>query len=195
MSRKTWPAAVTAALFCLGVAAAAGEVPRAARLMQESGNQFLAAKKYADAVDSYFQALESYPDYPEAHYNLAITFLKGSKEYRLARHHFEKYLELSPEALDREDVQALVTTLADRAPPLDPKEQQVLRVVGGRLLVSGTGWVRPGDRIVVGEPGKAPSARLMAQYVYPDCVLTERVWNDRNLDALKPGLVASLPEL
>ena len=161
--------------------------------VQETGNQFLAAKKYADAIDSYFQALESYPDYPEAHYNLAVCFLRGSKEYRLARHHFEKYLELSPKASDREDVQALVATLAERVPPLDPQAREVVSVVGGRLLVGGTDWVRVCDRIEVGETGKSPNARLLAQYVYPDCVLTERVWSDRSLETLKPGLMASLP--
>jgi tetratricopeptide (TPR) repeat protein len=193
MSGKTGPAVLVAALCLAALSAVGSDVPRSARMMRESGNQFLAAKKYADAVDSYFQALEICPDYPEAHYNLAIAFLKGSKEYRLAKHHFEKYLDLSPEAADREDVQALVVTLADRVPLLDPESRQVLRVVGGRLLVSGTEWVRAGEHLEVGETGKAPATRLMAQYVYPDCVLTERVWNDRSLDTLKPGLVASIP--
>jgi tetratricopeptide (TPR) repeat protein len=169
------------------------QIPRPVRRIHETGNQFLAAKKYADAIDSYFQALESYPDHPEAHYNLAVCFLRGSKEYRLARHHFAKYLELSPESKDREDVQALVATLAERAPPLDPEARQVVSVVCGRLLVSGADWVRVGGRIEVGEIGKSPSARLFAQYVYPDCVLTERVWSDRSLETLKPGLMASLP--
>lgn len=193
MNGKAWFGPALAALALAAVSALGGEIPRSARLMQESGNQFLAAKKYADAVDAYFQALESYPDYPEAHHNLAVCFLRGAKEYRLARHHFEKYLELSPGAPDLDDVRALAATLAERVTPLDPGSREVVSVVGGRLLVSGTAWARPGDRIEVGEAGKTPQARLLAQYVYPDCVLTERVWSDRSLESLRRGLVASLP--
>ena len=182
-------------LVLLGVlyafsAVGAAEIPRSARLMKDGGNQFLAAKKYADAIDSYFQALDIYPDFAEAHYNLGVAFLKGYKQLGLARHHFQRYLELSPGAPDAESVRALVSSLGDRVQPTPSARGQVLGVVGGRLLVSGSEWVKSGTRIDVAERGKQPCASLTADYVYPDCVLTQRVWDEKTLDALKPGLVA-----
>ncbi|GAB4250000.1 tetratricopeptide repeat protein [Deferrisoma sp.] len=170
--------------------APAADVPRSARLMKEAGNQFLAAKRYADAIDCYLQALEIVPDYPEAHYNLGVAFLKGFRAYRLARYHLERYLELDPTAPDREAVEALVTTLAQKETPLPKEPGRVLAVIGGRILVSGGNWVKKGDEIEIQEESGEPCACLLADYVYPDCVLTQRILDDETLGKVQPGLVA-----
>jgi len=183
--------AVAALSLCLiALSASAGDIPRAARLMKESGNQFLAAKKYADAVDSYLQALQICPDYPEAHYNLGVSFLKGYKAFKLAGYHFQRYLEVSPTAPDRESVSALVSSLAERTPPTTGGARTVVGIVGGRLLVAGAGWAKAGDRIDVAEKGKDPCVRLIADYVYEDCVLTQRVWDEKTLETIKLGVLA-----
>lgn len=189
---KTISAVVVAGcLSLLAVSASAGDVPRAALLMKETGNQLLAAKKYADAIDSYFQALEICPDYPEAHYNLGVSFLKGYKALKLARYHFQRYLLLAPAAPDRESVSALVGSLSERTSPTADGDRTVLKVVGGRLLLAGGGWVKTGERIEVPENGKSPRVCLVAGYVYPDCVITQRVWDEKTLEAIKPGLLAA----
>ncbi|MBI5015070.1 MAG: tetratricopeptide repeat protein [Deltaproteobacteria bacterium] len=189
---RTRQVLVAALSICLlTLSATAGDIPRAANLVKETGNQFLSAKRYADAIDSYFQALEICPDYPEAHYNLGVSFLKGYKAFKLARYHFQRYLDLSPTADDRESVLALVNSLAEHTTRPPDGDRTVVEVVAGRLLVSGTGWVKQGDRIEVAEKGKDPCACLIADYVYPDGVLTQRVWDERTLETIRPGLLAA----
>lgn len=178
------------ALVLLAGAALGAEVPRSARMMKDSGNQFLAAKKYADAIDAYLQALQIYPDYADPHYNLGVAFLRGCKALNLARYHFQRYLDLSPHAADREEVSALVASLSERASTAPVAPRTVLQVVAGRLLVGGGDWVRTGDKIEVADTAKQPCASLIADFVYPDCVLTQRVWDEKTLEAIKPGLVA-----
>jgi len=165
-------------------------VPRSARLVKDAGNQFLAAKSYSDAIDCYFQALQLYPSYSEAHYNLGVAFLKGYNEIRLTIHHLDQYLKLAPNAPDRQSVDALLVALRERLDSVPEVRGQVLRVIGGRLLVSGGNWVKPGDRIEVAKRGEDPCACLLADYVYPDCLLTQRIWDAQTLELMKPGFVA-----
>lgn len=168
----------------------AGDVPRSARLVKDAGNQFLAAKKYADAIDCYFQALELCPEFSETHYNLGVAFLKGYNATRLALHHFEHYLALEPGAADRESVQALAAALRERVKPVPEKRGEVVAVVAGRLLVAGADWVKPGDRIEVSAQGEAPCAQLLADYVYPDGALTQRIWDESTLNQVRGGMLA-----
>ncbi len=166
------------------------DVPRSARMIKEAGNDFLSAKRYADAIDCYLQALEIYPDFADAHYNLGVAFLKGYRAYRLARYHFERYLSLEPGAPDREDIEILVEALTQKEKPLPPEPGRIVAVVGGRLLISGKAWIRPGERIEVVD-GKSPCASLVAQYVYPDCILTQRIRDARTLKKIQPGLAVA----
>ena len=174
----------------LATGARGADVPRSARMIKEAGNDFLSAKRYADAIDCYLQALEIYPDFAEAHYNLGVAFLKGYRAYRLARYHFEQYLALEPGAPDREDVETLVDALAQREKPLPDEPGRVVAVVGDRLVVSGREWIRPGERIEVVD-GETPCASLVAQYVYPDCILTQRIRDARTLERIQPGLAVA----
>lgn len=183
--------AIVIAAALLACSAWAGDVPRSARLVKDAGNQFLAAKRYADAIDCYFQALKIYPEFAEAHYNLGVSFFKGYQAMGLSRYHFDLYLQLAPDAPDYDNVLALSQTLASRAKPLPKKEGQVVATIGGRLLMSGADWAKPGDRIEMAEKGNAPYARLLAEYIYPDGVLTQRVRDKDTLDRIKPGLVAA----
>lgn len=168
----------------------AGGVPRSSVLMKDSGNRFLEAKRYADAIDCYFQALELSPAYSEAHYNLGVAFLRGYNAFPLALYHFEKYLALEPEAEDAESVGALVTTLRERSRPPGARPGEVLGVVAGRLVVAGGAWVRPGDRLQVAHKGEPPCAHLLAAYVYPDRVLSQRIRDPAVLEQVREGMLA-----
>ncbi len=187
LSRLVIACAIAAALSS---GAGAAGIPRSARLVKDAGNQFLSAKKYADAIDCYFQAIELYPEFAEAHYNLGVAFLKGYQAVNLSFHHFRTYLELDPYAGDRESVEALLEALAERMEARPKGRGEVIRVIAGRLLVSGGDWVQPGQEIEVAEKGETPCACLLASYVYPDSVLTQRIWNEDTLERMRPGLVA-----
>ncbi len=84
----------------------------------------------------------------------------------------------------------MVEALAGRVTPLTEEPGMVLGVIAGRLLVSGGRWADRGDRIEVAEEGKAPRACLIAESVYPDCILTQRVWDASTLGSLRSGLIA-----
>ena len=55
------------------------------------------------AIHEYEEAIRVRPDYPNAHYNLAVT-LEGVKQFARARHEFEAYLQLAPDAPDAEQI-------------------------------------------------------------------------------------------
>lgn len=171
-------------------ASAEDEIPQAARLVKEAGNQFLAAKRYADAIDCYLQALEAFPDFAQAHYNLGVSFLKGFSANRIALYHFRQYLDLVPEASDRAEVGRLVEALASKTPPPLDTQGQVLEVVAGRLVVSGGNWVKKGDRMEISGERQDPRLFLLAEFVYPDCVLTQRIWDANTLGSVHASLVA-----
>ena len=62
------------------------------------------AKKDADgAMHEYEEAIRLRPDYPNAHYNLALT-LEGLGQFARARQEFEAYLQLAPNAPDAEQI-------------------------------------------------------------------------------------------
>ena len=64
----------------------------------------LLAKKDADgAMHEYEEAIRLQPDYPNAHYNLALT-LEALGQFARARQEFEAYLQLAPNAPDAEQV-------------------------------------------------------------------------------------------
>lgn len=168
----------------------AGGIPRSSILVKDAGNRFLEAKRYADAIDCYFQALELSPNFSEAHYNLGVAFLRGYNATPLALYHFEKYLTLEPAADDAEGVGALVATLKERARPVRARPGEVLGVVAGRLVVAGGAWLRPGDRLQVSEKGEAPCAHLLAAYVYPDRALSQRIRDPGVLDLVREGMLA-----
>jgi len=44
------------------------------------------------------------PDNPEAHYNLGLLYVNFKEYPERAIKHYRRYLELSPDSLDREEV-------------------------------------------------------------------------------------------
>jgi tetratricopeptide (TPR) repeat protein len=164
-----------AALLIAFSAAGEDDAPRGARLMRDSGDQFLAAKRYADALDAYFQALSTHPRYSEVHYKLGVVFLKGYRAYDLARYHFQTCLSLAPDREDSLDVQALVETLADRGREAEAQRERYPLLLGGRCLDRTEGApIAARDEVDIDIPSLG-RRRLIADYVYPNgLVLTNR---------------------
>ena len=185
LSRQSPLILLVALCFAATLAAAGGSIVRygedpEARKAKEHGDQFLASKRYADALDCYLQALEADAEYPEVHYNLGVVFLKGYRDYGLAAHHFRRYLSLDPYAEDLEQIEALLAGLdARRAPPLQERGV-VIKELGGRLLISGA-WEAPRELLVDTED---LSGTLLIAYRYSDVVLTERIREAEVLDLL-----------
>ncbi len=50
---------------------------------------------FSTAIEHLKKALEIQPNYPEAHYNIALAYSRVG-EYNLAREHWEKVVKLSP---------------------------------------------------------------------------------------------------
>ena len=172
------------------VAAAGSSIVRfrqepAAQMAKEHGDQFLSSKRYADALDSYFQALEADPEYPEVHCNLGVVFLKGYGDHGLAAHHFRRYLALDPCAEDRDAIESLLAGLEARQQPPPRDRGALLKVLGDRLLISGAWDGNPRELAVDTEE---VSGTVLVAYRYPAAVLTERIREAGVLDLLTANL-------
>lgn len=69
------------------------------------------AKLYDDALEAYDKSLALNPDNPEAYYNLGLLYSDVKNQPKIAAGYYKKYLELKPEAPDRNDVQILIDKL------------------------------------------------------------------------------------
>lgn len=178
-----------------GLAGAADVVSRsgptsAARTAKQHGDQFLSSKRYADAMDCYFQSLGEDPEYPEVHYNLGVVFLKGYRDYGLAAHHFRRYLALDPYAVDREQVSALLVGLEARREPLPRERGVVLRALGQRLLISGAWETTPRELVV---NTKDVAGTVLVAYAYSGAVLTERIRQPEVLELIDTAMAVFRP--
>lgn len=69
------------------------------------------AKLYDDALEAYDKSLALNPDNPEAYYNLGLLYSDVKNQPKKAAEFYKKYLELKPDAPDRDDVQILIDKL------------------------------------------------------------------------------------
>lgn len=89
-------------------------IPEPARLAFQQGVERFDAGEFAQATQQFSRALVELVDWDLAHYNRAVASLRlGRENAGLAG--LERYLELRPDAEDREQVAA---RLGDRAPPV-----------------------------------------------------------------------------
>ena len=72
------------------------------------------ANLFDEAVEAYEKSLEMDPDNPEAHYNLGLLYVNFKEYPERAVKHYRRYLELSPDAIDREEVVEWVKILETR---------------------------------------------------------------------------------
>lgn len=69
------------------------------------------AKLYDEAVGAYEKSLKFNPDNPEAHYNLGLLYQNYKSDPDKAVTHYQRYLELKPEAEDKEEVKGWIESL------------------------------------------------------------------------------------
>ncbi|MCX5697205.1 MAG: tetratricopeptide repeat protein [Candidatus Omnitrophica bacterium] len=72
---------------------------------------FTQAKLYDEAIDAYKKSLEYNPANPEAHYNLGLLLANVKGQTEEAVEHYRKYLQLKPDAEDKEEVEAWIVKL------------------------------------------------------------------------------------
>jgi tetratricopeptide (TPR) repeat protein len=69
------------------------------------------AKLYDEAIASYEKSLTFNPDNADAHYNLGVLYADFKSDSEKAISHYRKYLELKPDANDKEEVLRLMEKL------------------------------------------------------------------------------------
>jgi len=72
------------------------------------GVAYANAKLYDDAITEYKSSLQADPDNADAHYNLAILYDAIESDPADSVEHYRKYLELTPNAEDRDEVEAIL---------------------------------------------------------------------------------------
>jgi len=75
------------------------------------GVSYAHAKFYDEAIGAYEKSLFFNPNNPEAHYNLGLLYADYKSDSEKAIFHYKKYLELKPEAEDKEEVEARIKRL------------------------------------------------------------------------------------
>ena len=69
------------------------------------------SKLYDDAIEAYEKSLGLDPNNADAHYNLGLLYSDVKNNSKKAIAHYKKYLELKPDAEDRDDVQGWIDKL------------------------------------------------------------------------------------
>jgi len=75
------------------------------------GVAYAQAKLYDEAVEAYEKSISCNPDNAEAHYNLAVLYENMKDDPDGAAIQYRMYLELRPDAEDREHVEAIIDKL------------------------------------------------------------------------------------
>ncbi|MBT8045986.1 MAG: tetratricopeptide repeat protein [Pontiella sp.] len=90
----------------------------------KSGQEFMDEQKWDQAIDSFKRALEKEPRMARPHLDLAIIYQQHKINYIHAIYHYDRYLELRPDAEKAEFIkqqklkvaQALANTLINNSP-------------------------------------------------------------------------------
>ncbi|MDP8263150.1 MAG: tetratricopeptide repeat protein [Candidatus Ancaeobacter aquaticus] len=73
--------------------------------MRGVGLTLVKQKNYSDALDIFLEAYEIDPDDPEINYCLGVIYPIVKKDTKKGEYHYKRYLELNPEAEDRQMVE------------------------------------------------------------------------------------------
>ena len=88
-------------------------------LHHELGVAYTQLQAYAKAIGAFEEALRLNPDNPQTHYHLGLLYKQARKDVQKASHHLRTYLQLSPQASDRKQLEVLLT-LMQRERPQSP---------------------------------------------------------------------------
>ena len=75
------------------------------------GVAYTKANLFKEAIESYQKCLEFDPKMAETHYNLGLLYEDFKKDPEMAILHYQKYLELNPDAEDKEEVKKWIDRL------------------------------------------------------------------------------------
>ena len=75
------------------------------------GIVYAQAKQYDEAIESYRKSIEFNPNNADAHYNLGLLYERVKALPDRAVFHYRRYLELNPQAEDRDEVQQWIDML------------------------------------------------------------------------------------
>jgi tetratricopeptide (TPR) repeat protein len=75
------------------------------------GVAYTEANLYDEAIEAYKRSLEFNPKNAEAHYNLGLLYENFNGDPGLAASHYRRYLELEPDAEDKEEVSGWIRRL------------------------------------------------------------------------------------
>ena len=91
----------------------AGHDAEKAELYQELGTAYTKAELFSLAIDAYNKALAINGRNAEVHYNLGLLYRHSKNNSRKAIQHLKKYLQLSPDAYNRKDVEYIIKMLSE----------------------------------------------------------------------------------
>ncbi|HSH69584.1 MAG TPA: tetratricopeptide repeat protein [Deferrisomatales bacterium] len=162
MGRGSGVLAVVMVALSLATPSLAEDVPRSARLMKETGDVCREKKQFSAALEAYLAALEIYPQYTDIHYNIGVVYLKGYREMACAAHHFQEYLDGTPGAEDRPEVEALIGALHARSKP----QETPSRPIGEYVLAAheALSSVRKGVWMLTASGGASEEVQVLHHY-------------------------------
>lgn len=76
------------------------------------GVAYVQAGLYDDAIEAYEKSLKFDNNNPDAQYNLGLIYKNFKDDPEIARQHFLKYLELKPDAQDKDEVEGWIKAAA-----------------------------------------------------------------------------------
>ena len=80
------------------------------------GALYAQARRYEEAVEAYETSLRFDPSDSDTHYNLGLLYEKVIRDPAQALSHYRTYLELNPDAHDRDEVQRWIDSLTTATP-------------------------------------------------------------------------------
>lgn len=85
-----------------------------ARLYQELGTAYTQGRLFDLAIEAYLKSLDFNPRNAQVHYNLGLLYKHSQDNTKKALYHLKKYLQFSPEAKNKKEVEYLIRLLSNK---------------------------------------------------------------------------------
>ncbi|MGA1867571.1 MAG: tetratricopeptide repeat protein [bacterium] len=83
-------------------------LPPEAEIHNQMGNDFCNKGEFDKAVEEYKKAVEIYPQFVDALYNLGVTYFNDLKDYEQAARYFTEFLQLENKSQDAKQVKSIL---------------------------------------------------------------------------------------